>query len=158
MAATITLTQLMNIGSAEASLGTGNLGAYATGGVSVAANLFGLPRLGRVMIQSTSGYDFVYNSSTGKIQAYGSAGVGAHAHDLVIIGGQASATTAITSYYAGDTFGKEAATDKTIAGADSATKGGLSASTVPTSGAIGAEVTDTTDLTSVVFNWRASSN
>jgi hypothetical protein len=158
MAATITLQQLLNVGSAEASLGTGNLGTYATGGVAVAANLFGLPRLGTLLIQSSGGYDFGYNSSTGKILAYGSGGVGAHSHDLAIIGAQAAGSTAITAYYATDIFGKEAATDKTIAGVDSATKGGISANTVPTSGAIGAEIDNATDLSAITFSWRASTS
>lgn len=67
-------------------------------------------------------------------------GPASHTHDLKIIGGQAAASTAATAWYATDIFGKEAATDKTIAGADSATKGGVIATTAalaavdPTSG------------------------
>lgn len=62
-----------------------------------------------------------------------------HAHDALIKGGQAAAGTAALAYYATDILGKEAVTDKTILGADSATKGGV-LSVVETgviSGAIG---------------------
>jgi hypothetical protein len=48
-----------------------------------------------------------------------------HAHDLKIIGGQAAAGTAALAWYATDILGKEAVDDKTILGADSATKGGV---------------------------------
>lgn len=48
-----------------------------------------------------------------------------HDHDLLIKGGQAAATTNVLAHYATDILGKEAATDATIAGADSAAKGGV---------------------------------
>lgn len=51
--------------------------------------------------------------------------LGTHAHDLLIKGGQAASTTNDLAHYATDILGKEAATDATIAGSASATKGGV---------------------------------
>ena len=55
----------------------------------------------------------------------------AHAHALLIKGGQASSTTNDIASYATAILGKEEATDATITAADSATKGGVQ-STTPT--------------------------
>jgi hypothetical protein len=158
MAATITLSQQLSIGSANSTLGTGNLGSYLTGGVSVAANLFGLGNIDALIIQPTSGYSFVYNSSTGKILAYGNGGVAAHTHDFLVIGGQIASTTNDVATYAGPVIGKQEAANVTVAGASSATKGGMVANTVAGGTIIGAEVDNATDLSSVVFNWRATGN
>lgn len=49
----------------------------------------------------------------------------AHTHDLLIKGGQAASTTNNIAHYPTDILGKEAATDATILGIDSITKGGV---------------------------------
>lgn len=158
MPATITLTgdYTISLGSTAMTFGTGNLGAYVnTGGnhgVAVTPTAFGLGVITNLVIDPAGGYNFVYVPSTGRIKAYGNGGVAAHAHDLLIKGGQAAASTAATAYYATDILGKEAITDKTIAGSASATKGGVVATSVTSSG--GNEVLDAVSLTSAVFNWR----
>lgn len=58
--------------------------------------------------------------------------LGTHAHDILIKGGQAAATTNVLAHEATDILGKEAATDATIAGANSATKGGVIAASAGT--------------------------
>lgn len=83
----------------------------------------------RVVDQGTSGYVFQYDQSAEKLVVM-RAPAQTHAHDLKIIGGQAAASTAATAYYATDIFGKEAVTDKTIAKADTATKGGVLSETL----------------------------
>ncbi len=55
-----------------------------------------------------------------------------HAHDLLIKGGQAGSTTNDIAHYPTDILGKEAATDATILGSASATKGGVLAVTAGT--------------------------
>ncbi len=156
MAATIAISQQLSLGSINSCIGTGNLGVYATGGVSVAANLFGLGDISGINIQPTSGYSFFYNSTTGKILAYGNGGVAAHTHDFAVIGSQIASTTNDVATYATNILGKEAATNVTVAGVDSATKGGVVANIVVGGSAIGVEVANGVDLTTISFLWRAS--
>lgn len=68
----------------------------------------------------------------------------AHTHDVKLIGGITAAEP--VAVYGGDTLGKNAATDRTIAGADSASKGGIVASAVGAT----AQVTASTDLSTIV--------
>ena len=156
MASTITLTGdwLVSLGNRMQTSGTGNLGTYATGGVAVTAAQVGLGVIHSLVIDPAGGYIFEYVASTGKVKAYVHSGFAAHTHDLIIIGGQAAATTNVAAHYATDILGKEAATDATIAGADSATKGGVVEAS-SASGAAGDEVTASTDLASITFNFRA---
>ena len=91
-------------------------------------------------------YDKDAGTNLGKIRAINT-GLGAHTHDVKVIGGQAATTTNELGHYATDILGKEAATDATIAGADSATKGGVVAAAASEAGA---EVTATTDLSDYV--------
>lgn len=49
----------------------------------------------------------------------------AHAHDLLVLGGQAASTTNNLAAYAGPTLGKEQAVNATFAGASSAVAGGV---------------------------------
>lgn len=58
--------------------------------------------------------------------------LGTHTHDLTVIGGQAAATTERIANYAGPIFGKEAATNATYIGANSATAGGVVAASAGT--------------------------
>jgi hypothetical protein len=75
-----------------------------------------------VIAQPTGGYSFEWDAANQKMKVFQT---GSHTHDLLIKGGQAAASTSATAYYATDIFGKEAVTDKTILGVDSATKGGV---------------------------------
>lgn len=71
-------------------------------------------------------------SGTNSAPAFTGTAMTAHAHDLLIKGGQAAASTAALAWYATNILGKEAATDQTILGADSATKGGVIAASAGT--------------------------
>lgn len=78
-----------------------------------------------VVDQGTSGYVFQYDQSAEKLVVLHSDATTAadHTHDTKYIGGiTATEAVAIDS---GDILGKNAATDRTIVGADSATKGGI---------------------------------
>lgn len=93
----------------------------------------------------TSGYRWSYDRTNEKLVAVQTDAAAAHvhtgpshAHDLLIKGGQAASTTNNTAHYATDILGKEAATDATIAGADSATKGGVLAGGTGNTGSGGA--------------------
>lgn len=102
---------------------------YPAGGIPLSKGNLGCPNDVEslsIVDQGTSGYKFSYDRTNNKLVVTQNA---AHAHNLLIKGGQAAASTAATAYYATDIFGKEAATDKTILGVDSATKGGVIAST-----------------------------
>ncbi len=157
MASTITLTGdwMVSLGNRRQTSGTGNLGTYATAGIAVTAAQVGLGVLQSLVVDPAGGYTFEWVASTGKVKAYlGSGALAAHTHDMKLIGGQAAATTERTAYYATDIFGKEAATSRTIAGADSATKGGVVAVSAG-SAAASTEVTSSTALSGVTFNFRA---
>lgn len=71
-------------------------------------------------------------AGTNSAPAFTGSALATHAHNLLIKGGQASATTNDLAHYATDILGKEAATDATILGVDSATKGGVLAITAGT--------------------------
>lgn len=51
--------------------------------------------------------------------------MGTHVHNFIVKGGQAAATTNVIADYAGPLLGKQAATDATYVGANSATNGGV---------------------------------
>ena len=151
MALTVTLSGdwMESIGSRRAVNATIAFdSSYPTGGESLTAANLGLGVLDKVEIESKSGYTFSYDYTNSKVLAYVSGAVAAHTHDLKIIGGQAAAGTAATAYYATDIFGKEAATNATIVGADSATKGGVVSGAAVSAGAL-AEVADTTNLSTL---------
>lgn len=105
---------------------------YGAGGVPITKAKLGCPTTIESLVvydKGTSGYAWSYDATNEKLVAI-QAPAQTHAHDLKIIGGQAAASTAATAYYATDIFGKEAVTDKTIAKADSATKGGVLSETL----------------------------
>jgi hypothetical protein len=97
---------------------------YPTGGVP-------LPDLSEFYLKSVywadlpmqvtmDGYKYLYDKTNHTIRKYQTA---THTHNLLYIGGiTATEPVAIAG---GDTLGKNAATNRTIAGADSATKGGV---------------------------------
>lgn len=157
MASTITLAGdwLVSLGNKRQTNGTGNLGTYATSGVAVSAAQVGLGVIESMVIDPAGGYTFQWVKSTGLVKAYlGSGALASHTHDLKIIGAQLASTTNDVAYYATDILGKEQATSKTIAGADSATKGGVVAVSAGTAAA-STEVTNSTNLAGITFNFRA---
>lgn len=99
---------------------------YPSGGIPLVAGKLGCPnQIVSLVIDSPASADgliYKYDKANNKIRIYQSA---AHVHDLKVIGGQAATTTNELGHYATDILGKEAASDATIAGADSATKGGV---------------------------------
>lgn len=115
---------------------------YPAGGVPVDKAKLGCPNVIEsltVYDSGTSGYKWSYDRANEKLVAMrtdaasGHTHTVAHAHDLKIIGGQAGTTDNEVGHYATDILGKEAATDATIAKADSATKGGVLTETPTTS-------------------------
>lgn len=157
MASSISLTGdwMVSLGNRRQTSGTGNLGTYATSGVAITAAQVGLGVLQSLVIDPAGGYTFEWVKSTGLIKAYYASGaLAAHAHDLLIKGGQAASTTDRLSWYATDILGKEAVTDKTIAGSASGTKGGVVAVTAASSAAA-TEVSNAVSLAGVTFNFRA---
>lgn len=99
---------------------------YPSGGIPLDKNKMGVPNEVVDLIidspASADGISYKYDKANNKIRMYR---VASHAHDVLIKGGQAAASTAAVATYATNILGKEAATDVTIAGADSATKGGV---------------------------------
>lgn len=157
MASTITLTGdwMISLGNRFQTTGTGNLGTYATNGIAVTAAQLGLGTIYSLVIDPAGGYLFEYVASTGKIKAYVHGGFASHTHDILVKGGQSAATTNVVQVAGTDTLGKEQATDRTIVGTASATKGGVVALASDGGGSPGAEVTASTNLAGVTFNWRA---
>lgn len=171
MGLTVSLTGdwLASIGNKRSVNGTITFDSnYPTGGEALSAAQIGLGVIQFVEFdQGLSGYIVAYNSATGKVQVFDSASGASgtvdasHAHDLLIKGGQASATSNVTAHYATDIFGKEAATDATIAGDDSATKGGvieadLSDLAVTVTGGSTAEVSNGTNLSTLTVSFYAT--
>lgn len=103
-----------------------------TGSGALSMELMGNPNLQLISSnpnQGASGYYpyliFRFMSATAAAPTFSGSALGTHAHDLLIKGGQAASTTNDIAYYATDILGKEQATDATIAGSASATKGGV---------------------------------
>lgn len=121
--------------------------SYPTGGEAATAANFGLTVVNDVVFPEPSGgYIFQYDRTNAKILVYAAGGQPAHTHDFKIIAGQAAASTdAISAKTL--TLGKESATNITIAGANSATLGGVVATAATVAAA--SEVADTTDLSAL---------
>jgi hypothetical protein len=137
------------------------LDTYATGGLSFPASLAELEYILVALAAPASGYVFRYDPTTKKLLAYRSAGftpagsVSAHAHDLLVKGAATGGIDEPIGVEGTDTLAKDAATDRTIAGADSATKGGVRSTTSTFTGtAVAAgglvEVANGVDLSAVV--------
>lgn len=140
---------------ADVTFGDGAL-TYPAGGVPLTKAKLACPNSisDLIIVEGDAGNGYVYkfDASAETIRIYQSAAVSAHthtgpahthtanhAHDLLVKGGQAASTTNNVAHYGTDILGKEAATDATITGADSATKGGvLSASVTSSSSGTGA--------------------
>lgn len=113
------------------AFGDGSL-TYPAGGVPIAKGGLACPNVIEslnVYDKGTSGYEWSYDRTNEKLVAIQSP-ARTHAHDVLIKGGQAAASTAAVATYATNILGKEAATDVTIAKADSATKGGVISETL----------------------------
>lgn len=117
--------------------------SYPTGGESAASLAARFRELHLVDIPNQGGYSFEYDYDNDKIKVMLPAA--AHTHDIKVIGGAAPTEAIGVSGASNDTLSKEAATDRTIAGSASATKGGVVAS----SSAVGAEVANGTSLSAL---------
>ena len=105
---------------------------YPAGGIPLTGGKLGCPsNIDELYIvdSGTSGFQVKYDATNKKIRLFNP--TGAHAHDLLVKGGQAAAGTDAVSIKTA-TLGKEAATDRTALGSASATSGGVlsSAATV----------------------------
>lgn len=153
MAATMTLAGdwLINIGNRTQTQGTGNLGTYATNGISVSAATVGLGTINSLVIDPAGGYTFEYVASTGKVKAYyGNPGLATHTHTLHF---QTSAAANAVTAAANQLRTAAAAFD--VAGvADTSGEGGVVA-VAAGSPAAGTEVATSTNLAGITFNWRA---
>lgn len=134
---TVTILNNRTLGNSKKSVnaqlvfGDGIL-EYPAGGVPITKAKLGCPNVIESLVvydSGTSGYRWTYDAANEKLVAM-QAPAQTHAHDLLIKGGQAAASTAATAHYATDIFGKEAATDATIAKAASGTKGGVISETL----------------------------
>jgi len=105
--------------------------------------MFLVPTISEAGTLASDGLLFRYDKTKHTIRCYMSAAVLGHTHDMTFIGGiTASESVAI---YGGDTLGKNAATNRTILGADVATKGGVK----PLSGISAAALAEFTDATTL---------
>ena len=104
---------------------------YPAAGIPLSKGKMGCPVNIESMVvvdKGTSGYSFMYDQSAEKLVMFQEA-ARTHTHDVKIIAGQAAASTdAISAKTL--TLGKESATNITIAGANSATLGGVVSTTL----------------------------
>lgn len=152
---TVTLSTRMRIGrelqvTGTLVFGTGAL-TYPSGGVPLPAKAtyFRLNSINRMHLLGGEGIGYVYkyDKTNHKIRMYQTAtltpagtvaapaftgsALGTHTHDIKIIGGISTIDEPV-GVEGTDTLGKDAATDRTIAGSASATKGGVVAITAGT--------------------------
>lgn len=165
MASTITLTGdwMISLGNRSETVGTGNLGTYATGGIAVTPHQVGLGTIYSMEVDPSGGYTFSYNASTGKILAY-AASSGAFTAtgtnsvpDFVVktgtIGANMTVGLTANTNNADVVGGTGITADRTMSGTHSP----VAAATF-TGDAVAvdvAEVTTSTDLSAVTFNFRA---
>lgn len=115
----------------EAAVGVTFLCAATSSGTGT-AGLLGSSGVMNVEIMGNNANMLQYSPGKGgyvDIQCMGpsfsGSALSSHSHDLKIIGGQIASTTNDVATYATNILGKEEAGNVTIAGADSATKGGV---------------------------------
>lgn len=109
----------------QVAFGDGAL-LYPSGGVPLPAlSYFELDHVDFFTLREVTmnGLIYRYDKANHKVRIFQTGSVPAHTHDVKLIGG-ITATEAV-AVQGGDTLGKNAATDRTIAGANSATKGGV---------------------------------
>ena len=116
------LSDSRNLNLVKLTFGDGSL-TYPTGGIPLTIAKLGCPTtVESLMIvdKGTSGYDFKYDATNKKLVMFQNA---AHAHDILALGGLTSSEALFLD--ASQKFGKNAATNRTVAGANSATTGGI---------------------------------
>jgi hypothetical protein len=158
MASTISLTGdwLVSFGNQKQTVGTGNLGTYATNGVTVTAAQVGLGVITALIIQPAGGYTFQFVPSTGKVKAYAATGSGTISVDgssakISVVGGQsAGPALQITPDSSSAIVGKTTATTVTA----TAPITGVTAAFTGTAGAL-TEVANATDLSGTTFTFQA---
>lgn len=95
------------------------------GGIPLTKGKMGCPTVIESLVvvdQGTSGYKFMYDQSAEKLVV-----IGSHTHDIKAIGGLTSSEPLFLD--SAQKFGKNAATNRTIVGANSTSDGGVVAST-----------------------------
>lgn len=124
--------------NAKLAFGNGAL-TYPAGGVPISLAALGCPNTIESLYiydDGVSGYKWTYDAVNMKLVAVRQGAQSAsatHSHNLLVKGGQIGSTTNDIAHYATDILGKEAATDATITGAASATKGGVLSDTTTAS-------------------------
>ena len=102
---------------------------YPANGIPLTIAKMGCPTVVESMVivdKGTSGYNFMYKQSTAKLVAW-QAPVQTHTHDIKLLGGLTlDAAVGMNS----TTFGKNTATNATLAGANSTTLGGVVSTTL----------------------------
>jgi hypothetical protein len=109
---------------------------YVVGGMPLPpAGAFGMNRaVDFLLIQPPlDGYVYKYDRVNHTLLMY-RAGAADHTHDFKVLGGQDPAEP--MGVHGGDSITKQAATDRTIAGADAATKGGVLGATLVAGGLV----------------------
>lgn len=110
---------------------------YPAGGIPITLALVGMPNIIEDLIIYDNGlsvYQWSYDRVNKKLTAM-QAPVQTHTHNLLVKGGQASSTTNDIAIYGSlDTLGKEQASDATMVGSASATKGGVVSTTLAAAG------------------------
>ena len=131
--------------------------SYPTGGESLTPANVGLSTITNLSVSPKSGYTFEYDYTNQKLLAYLSAGftpagtngtsavtgtaaaqtftgsvLSDHAHNVLVKGGASGGIDEPIGVEGTDQLAKDAATDRTILGADSATKGGVIAGSAGT--------------------------
>lgn len=122
--ASVTVVKRMSVGSEWEVQATFDFdSSYPSGGESLTPAILGLTSISNLRAEPKGGYTFEYDYSAQTLKVMKSAAVAGHVHDVKLIGGITA--TEPVAVQGGDTLGKNAAADRTIAGADSATKGGI---------------------------------
>lgn len=117
-----------NLNRVRLAFGNGAL-QYPAGGIPITIGKLGCPTVVESMVvvdSGTSGYKFQYDQSESKLVLM-QAPAQTHAHDMFILGGQThDATLGLNA----SSLGKNAATNITLNGSNSATTGGVMSSTL----------------------------
>lgn len=138
----LTITNLVHGLQGNKRVETGTIAfdsSYPTGGESLTPNMVGLGTIESIRVDPKSGFTFEYDYSGQKLLVFN--GAVTHAHDFLVKGGTAAAGTDALNIKT-VIVGKEAVTDATALGADSATKGGV----ISSAAAAGTEVANGTSL------------
>ena len=117
------LSDSRNMNRVLLAFGNGAL-EYPAGGIPISKGKLGCPTIIESMVivdKGTSGYSFMYDQSAEKIVMF-QAPAQTHDHDILILGGQTHDATLGLNVAS---LGKNAATNITLNGANSATTGGI---------------------------------